>query len=297
MDTQNLPFLKRIRYGLEAAGFFLLMGLFRLIGIDAASAAGGLLGRTVFVWLPPSRIARKNLRAAYPDKDEAWIRHTVRAMWENLGRVVGEYPHLDKLKLGERIEMVGAENGHAAIAKGKGAMFIAGHFANWEALPLAGQQAGYDGRIVYRPPNNPYVADWIARQRAKLGPDEQITKGPRGTRRIFTALRRGQSVFMLVDQKTGQGIYAPFFGRDAKTTHAPATLALRMGAALVPASAERIKGAHFRVRIYPELEFVPSGDFDADVAALTAKINATVEETVRARPAEWLWIHRRWPKQ
>lgn len=296
MDERPLPFFKRLRYALEAAGFFFLMGLFRLIGIDAASAVGGFIGRHIFVWLPPAAIARKNLHAAYPDKDKAWIERTVRAVCDNLGRVVGEYSHLGKLRLGERIEMVGAENGHAAIAKGKGAMFIAGHFANWETLPLAGQQAGYQGRIVYRPPNNPYVARWIAAQRAKLGPSDQISKGPRGTRQIFTALRRGKSVFMLVDQKTGQGILSPFFGRDAKTTHAPATLALRMGAALVPASAERLKGAHFRVRIFPALEFAPSGDFDADVQALTDKINATVEEIVRERPVEWLWIHRRWPK-
>jgi len=295
METRPLSWVKLIRYGAEAAGFFLAMGFFKLIGIDAASAVGGFLGRHVFIHLPPAKIARDNLRAAYPERDAAWIERTVREVCDNLGRVVGEYPHLGKLKLGERIEMVDADNGHKAIAAGKGVMFISGHFANWETLPISGQQAGYDGSIVYRPPNNPFVADWIARQRGKLGPTEQISKGPRGTRRIFTTLRRGKTIFMLVDQKTGQGVLAPFFGRDAKTTHAPATLALRMGSALVPAWAERLHGAHFRVRIYPALEFSPTGDIDADVLALTAKINATIEERVRAHPSQWLWIHHRWP--
>ena len=296
-EGRTLAWWQYLRYGVEAAGFFLMMGFFKLIGLDAASSVGGFLGRHVFVHLPTTKIARENLRAAFPEKSDAWIEKTVREVWDNLGRVTGEYPHLGRFTLGDRIEGVDSENGHAAIALGKGVMFVSGHFANWEALPIAGQLFGYDGKIVYRPPNNPFVARWIDRQRAKLGPKEQITKGPRGTRRIFTTLRRGKTVFMLVDQKTGQGIPAPFFGRDAMTTHAPATLALRMGALLVPAGCVRTRGAHFRVRIYPALEFEPSGDMEKDVAALTALINRTVENMVRANPSQWLWIHRRWPSE
>lgn len=293
-----LPPLKLLRYGAEAAAFFLFMGLFKLLGLDAASAVGSVIGRYVFRFLPPAGIARRNLRAAYPDMSRAEIEKTVRDVCDNLGRVVGEYPHLDKMTIGgpdARIELVGKEYGDAAYASGKGVMFIAGHFANWEIMPIAGQLLGYDGAIVFRPPNNPFVARWLARQRGKLGPTEQIGKGPQGTRRIFTRLRKGKSVFLLVDQKTWQGVAAPFFGRDAMTTHAPATLALRMGSILLPASSERLHGAHFRVRIYPPIEFLPSGDQENDVLALTAKINLTIEAIVRERPSQWLWIHRRWP--
>ena len=100
---------------------------------------------------------------------------------------------------------------------------------------------------------------------------------------------------MLVDQKTAEGVPVPFFGRDAMTTNAPAFLALKLGAVLLPASSERLHGAHFRVRIYPPVEFTPSGDHDADILALTIKINEAIERCVRARPSQWLWIHRRWP--
>ena len=78
---------------------------------------------------------------------------------------------------------------------------------------------------------------------------------------------------MLVDQKTGEGIPAPFFGRDAMTTPAPAALALKFGSVLLPASAERFRGAHFRMHVHPAIQFSPSGDNDRDVLALTAKIN------------------------
>ncbi|MGA7674667.1 MAG: lysophospholipid acyltransferase family protein [Rhizomicrobium sp.] len=291
------PLWKTLRYGAESAAFFPFMAFFKLLGIDAASAVGGFIGRQVFYRLPVTNTARANLRAAYPDMSEAEIEKTVRAMCDNLGRVVAEYPHLGKLTLGPgaRIEVDGVENANAAVASGKGVMFISGHFANWETMPIAAGLLGYDGGVVYRPPNNPFVDRWISRQRAKLGPKDHITKGAQGTRRIFTLLRRGKLILMLVDQKTGQGVAAPFFGRDAMTTPAPASLALKLGSILLPASAERIRGAHFRVRIHDPIEFSPSDDQERDVLALTAKINQAIEAIVRARPSQWLWIHRRWP--
>jgi KDO2-lipid IV(A) lauroyltransferase len=291
-----LPFGKRLRYLGEAAPFLAFMGLFKLLGLDAASALGGFIGRHIFCRLPTANVARENLRAAFPEKTDAEIEAIVRQVCDNLGRVVAEYPHLDKLTVGPggRIEVIGAENGHEAMARGKGVMLISAHLSNWEVMTLAGNKLGYEGGFVYRPPNNPYVANWIGKQRAKLGTTEAITKSAQGTRRIFTLLRRGKYIYILVDQKTYEGVPVPFFGRDALTTSAPASLALKMGSALVPVRCERTRGARFRAVVHPALEFTPSGDTDADVLALTAKITATVEAMVREDPAQWLWTHRRW---
>lgn len=285
-----------LRYLAEAAPFFLFMGFFRLLGLDAASALGGLIGRHIFTRLPPASTAYDNLAAAYPDKTRAEIRAIVSEHCENLGRVVAEYAHLDKMTLGsgKRIEIEGTEHAEAAIAAGKGVMFISGHLGNWEVMPIAAAHLKYEGALVNRPPNNPYVAAFIAKQRAKGSPSEQIAKGAAGTRRIFTLLRKGKCIFLLVDQKTYEGVPAPFFGRDAMTTPAPAALAIKLGSALLPTSCERVNGAHFRVKIRPPIVFTPSGDEDADVLALTKEINARMEAMVRERPSQWLWIHRRW---
>jgi Kdo2-lipid IVA lauroyltransferase/acyltransferase len=295
---QRLPLGDILRYGAEAVPFYLFMGIFRLLGIDAASAFGGFIGRHVFYRLTPViDRARDNLKAAFPEMGHDEREAIIREMCDNLGRTVAEYPHLDKLKLtgpDPRLQITGTEHADAAIAAGKGLMFISGHLANWEAMPVTATALGYEGGLVYRPPNNPYVDRYISRMRAAAGPKVQISKGAQGTRKIFTLLRRGQAILMLVDQKTEQGVAAPFFGRDAMTTPAPAALALKLGSALLPTSNERLKGARFRLRIRPPIEFVPSGDHDADIAALTARINAAIEECVRERPSQWLWIHRRW---
>jgi KDO2-lipid IV(A) lauroyltransferase len=81
------------------------------------------------------------------------------------------------------------------------------------------------------------------------------------------------------------------------TTPAPAALALKLGAAIVPISNERLKGARFRMAVHEPIAFAPTGDHDRDVFALTTRINEVIEEQVRHRPSQWLWIHRRWPKE
>ncbi|HEY1638145.1 MAG TPA: hypothetical protein VGF62_06450 [Rhizomicrobium sp.] len=289
---------QRLGYLLEAAGFFMLMGLFRLLGIDLASAAGGLLGRAVFYRISLTKRARANLTVAYPEKSPGEIENILREMWDNLGRTVAEYAHLDKFSSGkQRIEIANLDIAHRALATGKGVLFISGHFGNWEAMPIGAYRHGIEGGIVYRPVNNSYVDRWIVKRRLKNGMKDQIAKGAHGTRRIFTLLRAGKPIFMLVDQKTNEGLPAPFFGRPAMTTPAPAALALKLGAVIVPISNERCKGARFSMAVHEPIAFAPTGDHDRDVLALTTRINEVIEQQVRHRPSQWLWIHRRWPKE
>src|SRR5215467_6414246 len=129
-DEPALPFFKRLRYYLEAAGFFTVIGFFKLFGLDRASAVGGWIGRTLVAPTPMSRLAIENLTAAYPDKSPSEIKAVVRAMWDNLGRVMGEYAHLDRVHINgadPRIELIGKEHIDAASARGKGILLVSGH--------------------------------------------------------------------------------------------------------------------------------------------------------------------------
>ncbi|MGH6879260.1 MAG: lysophospholipid acyltransferase family protein [Rhizomicrobium sp.] len=288
-----------LRYTFEAAVFFAVIGFFRLFSLDAASAVGGWCGRILLYRTSLSGRARENLVAAYPRMTIEDRERVVREMWDNLGRTIAEYAHFGTLSIGgdrSRIAVSGLENYASAAATGKGIIFISAHFANWEVIPFAAAQQGVEGGAVYRPVNNPFVDRWLVRQRQANGPKEQIAKGAQGTRRIFTLLRARKAIFMLVDQKTNEGVAAPFFGRDAMTTPAPAALALKLGAILLPISNERLGGARFRLTAHPAVEFAPTGDHARDVLALTVRINEAIEACVRCRPSQWLWIHRRWPK-
>jgi KDO2-lipid IV(A) lauroyltransferase len=295
MSQPVLTIGQKLRYGAEAAAFFLFMGLFRLLGVDAASALGGFIGREIFARTGLTRRARDNLAAAFPEMSATEREDVLRTMWDNLGRTVAEYAHLDKFDIAGPDPRIALEN--TAIletVRGKSALIISGHFANWEIMPITGALFGIEGAIVYRPPNNPYVDRYIVRARGLKGLKEQISKH-NGTKRIFTMLRGGKAILLLADQKTNEGIAAPFFGRDAMTTPAPAALALKLNVPIIFASNKREKGARFTVTVHPPLSFAQSGDHERDLREMTAAINARLEEMVRADPGQWLWIHRRWP--
>jgi KDO2-lipid IV(A) lauroyltransferase len=295
----KMPFAQMLRYRAEAVAFFTFIGFFRLFGLDRASAIGGWIGRNILRRSAMGRRANDHLTKAYPDKTAAEIDTIELEMFDNLGRTVAEYAHLDKMKLrgaDPRLSVSGTEYAEAAIASGKGVIFVSGHFANWEVMAFTAEQLGYESGEVYRPLNNPYVDRWMVAQRIANGPQEQIAKGVQGTKRIFTMLRGGKCVLLLADQKTNEGLPAPFFGRDAMTTPAPAAFALKLGAVLLPASNERLGGARFRMKVYPPIDFTPTGDHDTDVHQLTIKITEAIEQLVRERPSQWLWVHRRWPK-
>lgn len=296
-DTMTLS--RRLRYYLETAGFFIVIGFFRLFGIDRASAIGGWIGRTLVAPSPMSRLATKNLKAAFPEKSPDEIAGIVRAMWDNLGRVMAEYAHLDKLHMDgpdPRIEILGLDTLEAAFARGKGVLLVSGHFANWEVMPFGARDLGVTGGVVVRPANNPYVHRWLERARIRNGMAEQIPKGAPGTRRIFSLLRKGEAALLLVDQRASEGITIPFFGRDAFTTPAPAALALKLGAVVVPASNERVGGARFRMMVHPPIEPPNTGDPARDLVEFTVAMTQFIEARVRERPHEWLWIHKRWTR-
>jgi KDO2-lipid IV(A) lauroyltransferase len=206
-ETAALPLGRKLRYWLETAAFLTVMGFFGLFGIDRASAIGGWIGRNLVGRTYLSRRPLRNLRIAYPDKSDAELHAILMAMWDNLGRVMAEYAHLDCLRWSgpaARITLSGTENLEAAKAHGKGLLLISGHFANWEVMPSVAREYGISGATVVRPPNNPYVSRWMERVRARNGLEEQIPKGAQGTRRTFSLLRRGEAICLLVDQRASE---------------------------------------------------------------------------------------------
>jgi KDO2-lipid IV(A) lauroyltransferase len=264
--------------------------------IDWASALGASVARNIGPRLPSSRRARHNLSNALPTLSAAEIASTIAGMWANLGRIAAEYPHLREIRVfepGGRVETHGFEHMDHAIAAGRRMIIFSGHFANWEIGMLAAAQYGSPVAQIYRAANNPAVDRMIRRFRGAGG--ELIPKGSVAARRAIAVLRRGAHLTLLADQKMNDGIPVPFFGRAAMTAPALAALALRFDCDVLPARVERLGGARFRLTVFPPLPLPKSGDPHADIAALMAEVNRTLEGWIRDRPEQWFWLHRRWP--
>ncbi|SDG48012.1 lysophospholipid acyltransferase family protein [Roseospirillum parvum] len=285
-------FRQSVKWGLEAAALGLAFGLFRLLPVDAASALGGRLGRAIGPRSGVHRVGRRNLAAALPELDEARREAVLRGMWDNLGRVIAEVPHLDKMGDPARLEVVGAEH-VAPIQDGGPSIFASGHLANWEVLGPAAAKHGIVLDVVYRAANNPWLG-WLYDRRRPHPESRLIPKGSEGARQALKALREGRHLGLLVDQKMNDGIELPFFGRPAMTAPATAQMALRFKCPVLPVQVERLNGARFRVTVHPPLDLPDSGDRETDARQMMTRLNHLLETWIRQHPEQWLWVHRRW---
>jgi Kdo2-lipid IVA lauroyltransferase/acyltransferase len=296
--SQARRMLRHAGYVIEAAGAALGFGLFVLLPTDVASDIGGWLGQTIGPLLPLDRIASRNLGAAFPDKSADEIARIRRGMWDTVGRIFAEYPHLDAIahdagQPGARVEIAGIEQ-RETLRNGPGLLF-SGHLANWELFAPVCAALGIPYGQIYRNPNNPYVS-WLVRRVRRLPVTDMVPKGAEGARRALAILRDGGRLGMLIDQKMNDGVAVPFFGRNAMTAPAMARFTLRFHCPVIPARIERLKGARFRVTMYPPMTVPDTGDREADVLTLTAEATRLIEGWIRERPEQWLWIHRRWPE-
>jgi Kdo2-lipid IVA lauroyltransferase/acyltransferase len=303
MSDEALPHKRpvppgRWQHWLEGAGALVLFGLFRLLPLDWASATGGFLARAIGPRLGATKRARLNLQRALPHLSEAETRRVIRGMWDNLGRVVAEYPHLREIEVyapAGRVETINTAVVDPLLARGKKLIFVSAHFGNWEIAALAATQRGLGIAQVYRAANNPLVDRLIGRFRSVIG-SELIPKGSVAARRAIEALREGRHLAMLVDQKMNDGIPVPFLGRPAMTAPAVAQLALRFDCVIIPARVERLGGARFRLTAFAPIEISRTGDRQADTLAIMTRINAVIGDWIRERPELWFWLHRRWPE-
>ena len=287
-----------VRHPAEALAAAVFYWLLRLLPIDWASGLAGGLARSIGPKLGVSNRARRNIEHALPELDALERETVVHEMWDNLGRVVGEYPHMRRLHArgtGNRLEIIGANFIDQLRDDDRPGIFMMAHLGNWEFSGLASSQRGLAVDRVYRQANN-RLTEWLLNRGRASIEGALIPKGPAGAKQILSSLKAGNHLALLVDQKMNDGIPVPFFGADAMTAPALAQLALRLTCPVVPVRVKRLKGANFQVIVSPPMEFTSSGDQQADVLAYMTEINAIIEGWIRDTPGQWLWLHNRWPK-
>lgn len=284
-------FLTHFRYAIEGLLVFLLYGFFRLLPLDWASDMGGFIARSVGPRLSVSRKAKKNLDLVFPEKTDAEKQEIIRGMWDNMGRVFAEYPHLRRIW--KNVELIGGEYVSQLRDDGLPGIFVGAHLANWEVQAVMAKQQGLSLMLIYRMPNNYWVEKLLGHARSS-GAGGLIPKSGQGAREMFRAMKEGNHIGVLIDQKLNEGIPVPFFGRDAMTAPFAAQLALKFDCPLILSRVERLGGTKFRITLTP-LALPRTGDDQADALSIMKTVNGHLEDWIRERPEQWLWLHRRWP--
>lgn len=275
-----------MKHFLEYIALLLFFGLCKIMSLDKASAFGGWLGRTIGPRLATSRKAMRNLENALPDLEDKDA--VIREMWDNLGRTLAEYPHLEQIGR-ERVRIVNEEMFQKVAASDSASIFIGGHFANWEMYSVAftlhfGEMGG-----TYRAPNNPRVDTLINRLRSLNGRIPLYSKSREGGRGMIQALKDGQPMGILIDQKYNEGLAVDFFGRPAMTNPVFAQLAKKNNYPLIPAQIIRENGANFTMIAYD-----PIPTEGRTIEEIMREAHIYLEEWIKQNPGQWLWLHRRW---
>ncbi|MCC6720393.1 MAG: lipid A biosynthesis lauroyl acyltransferase [Acetobacteraceae bacterium] len=277
-----------------------LFALLRRMSPQRASNLIGRLARRIGPFLPEHKVGRRQLAASFPDRDPAWVEATLRDAWENLGRVAGEYVHLDRIwdydehnPDAGRVTTDAREVLERLRDDGLPALLFTAHLGNWELPAVAAQRHGLPTAVVYRMPNNRAVADQIVAIRAPLM-GRLISARRAGAFEMAASLERGEHLGMLVDQFFGRGVPITFFGRETRANPTLARLARRFDCPVYGVRVIRRPGLRFHVATTGPLDLPRDAEGQIDIAAATQMINTVVEDWVREEPAQWLWFHRRW---
>ncbi len=294
-DPKRTGLRQDLIWRLEAVGFAGFIGFMRLLGVERASGLGGWLLRTLGPKTGTQKTVMRNLRIAFPGMSAEDREALALAQWEQTGRAFAETALMDRLVAENRIEVIGRERLEAVRESGRPVVFVGGHFANIETLAATIVGAGVPCQITYRAANNPYVDAQIRAARARYGVTLFAPKGGDGARELLAGMGRGESVALMNDQKFSEGPEVRFFGQPVNAAPGPSRLALRFGTVLQPMSVTRLPGVRFRVTLYEPIELEKTGDRSADIARGVQAITTFIEDRVRESPADWFWVHKRWP--
>ena len=300
MAERKLKALLDAAAGASAVG---LLGAVKRFDRKRTANFAGAAMRRIGPLFKEHRLARANLRIAYPEKSDAEIEQILAGVWDNLGRITVEFAHLDEFC----VEGVGrqtpdvityapeaTERYRRMLDRGKPMLGFAAHLANWELPAVVAKVLVDRSAVLYRRPNIRSVSDIIVKLREPLM-GELIPTGLEAPLKLARLIQSGTHVGMLVDQHFTKGVKVTFFGRRCLANPLIALLARQTEAPIHGLRVVRKPdGNSFSVDITDPVEPARDADGRIDIKGTMQAITAVVEGWVREHPEQWLWLHHRW---
>ncbi len=292
--------LDHFRQWLIAQVMFGFLNFLKIFPADGAINFIDWLMRKIGPKMKRHKLMLANLRNAFPEKSDEEIQQIALGSWANMGRLAAEYVFLDRLfdfdpEKGEpgRVEVSGIPIFLDLLENKRPFIVFTGHTGNFELLPVAGAAFGLYVSVLFRPPNNPYVAkkvfDFRSARMGKLVPSHAGSSFA-----LARQLEAGQGVGVLVDQKFKKGLKTEFFDQPVKTNPLLGKLVRQFNCDVYPARCIRLPGNRYRLEIEPRMDVPRDANGNLDLTATAQLLNDKVETWVREYPEQWLWYHDRW---
>ena len=285
--------MKIIKYFFEFIFIYFLLIIFKIIGYKNASNLGEKIGIILGPLFRSKKKIIDNLKNSNIGADDLEREKIVKKMWGNYGRILAEYPFMEKFKnntFKEYIEIEGIEYLEEIKKKSKKVVFISGHFNNFELMAMQLENSGLNVAAIYRPLNNIFLNKVMEKIRVNHICKKQLKKGKSGTRELIQLFRDGYSVALMIDQRVSEGLPVKFFNRDCLTTTIPAQLVKKYDCEVVPIYIERIDKHNFKMSVNKPIIF----EKELSLENITQKLNQILENMVLKNPDQWIWSHNRW---
>ena len=285
--------MNKIKYFFQFLIVIFIFFIFRLLGIKISSFIGGKIFQFIGPFFRSKKIIHLNIKRAFPNLEQKEIDKITSNMWNNYGRVFAEYMFIKKFRnnqLSDNIIIEGKEILNDLKEKNIKAIFISGHFSNFELMAMQIEKIGIKIATIYRPLNNIFLNFIMENIRTKHICKKQIKKGIGGLKDLLKLNKEGYSTALMIDQRVSQGSKVDFFNEKAFTTTIPAQLIKKFNIPVVPIFIERFDGVKFKMKVYKPIYFPDSNSIDN----ITGKLNKILEKMILDSPNYWIWSHNRW---
>ena len=285
--------MKYIKYFLQYCFVVICFSIFKILGPALSSNLGGKLFEVIGPIFRSKNIIKKNLKIAMTNIGSEEITKISKLMWNNYGRVFAEYMFIKDFrfnKLGSNIQVEGQDILENLKKTNQSAIFISGHFANFELMAMHIEKSGLDLCAIYRPLNNIFINKIMERIRKKYICKNQIKKGIGGVKNLINFTKKNYSTALMIDQRVSEGTLSNFFNKKAYTTTIPAQLVKKFNMPIIPVYIERLNGLKFKIKICKPLYF---GE-NSSIQYITDELNLILQEMVKVNPYQWIWSHNRW---
>ena len=284
--------MKKIVYFIEFILIKVLFNFFKIIGYKYSSNLGFLIGKIIGPIFRSKKLIIKNLQKANLQKQNN-LEKIASDVLGNYGRIFAEYVHLKNFrndKLEKYISIDGLKHLKNLKKSKKRAVFISGHFNNFELMAMQIEKAGIELATIYRPLNNFLLNKTMEQIRTENICKNQIKKGRAGSREIIKNLIKGKSIAIMIDQRVREGKKTDFFNNQATTTTIPAQLIKKYNCELVPVYIERRKNNYFKMFVSKPIKI----DKNKSVLEITKFLNNLLERMILRNIDQWIWTHNRW---
>jgi len=246
------------------------------------------------------RIARVNLRIAFPEMGDEAASRIIRKCYRQLGTSAAEFvhiPRMDEAYIREHVRIEGAEHVWKSMRERKlPTLVMTGHFGNWELQSHAYARVVEPLAFIVRPLKNE-VFDRIVTERREISGNIVIRKED-SAKAVMRILRRNMFVGILIDQNVDRhkGVLVELFGRKTHTTFGIARLALAMRGAIHAGFLFRDpkRKFHHVLRFGPPIAMDCDAPREKEVERVTRRCNEELEKAIRDAPDQWLWFQPRW---